>query len=232
MSAPCHRNARDGTRDARYIDVVDFSVAAIRGCPSTEVVLGLLVAILFPLIALPMALRARRLGFALMLVPLLVNAAVAFWTLRHVLEGLAITGSGSVAALSAGIASAQAPLITGSFAAALCAAIAAVAAWRRPSEQPSNRMVSAAVVTALLLAAIEPLFALVFARYVYDHLVVFWDAAGVVAVGLLAGGIAALFASRGGAVRPLLLTAASAAIVGAEAWLVLRHFEHIALFGH
>jgi hypothetical protein len=209
---------------------VEFSI--VHACPPSEGRLGVLVAFLFPLIALPLALRARRLGFALMLVPLLLNAAVAFWTFRRVLAGLAIMGSRSVAALSAGIASAQLPLVTGSCAAALCAAIAAVAAWRRPSEQRSNRAVSAAVLIALLLAAIEPLFALVFARCAYDQRAVLWYAAEVVAVCLLAGGIAALFASRGGTVRPLLFTAASAAVIGAEAWLVLRHFEHIALTGH
>ena len=202
----------------------------VTSCPSTGEKVGILVAVLFPLIALPMALRARRLGFAL--VPLLVNAAVAFLQFRHVLRGLAMTGSRSVGGLAAGLATVQEPLIAGAGSAVICVLIAAFLAWRRPSAVRSGRIARTIVVAALLLAAAGPLFTFVVARFAYDDRVALWYGVAAVAAFLFAATLATWFASRGAAVRPLLIAAASAAIIGAEAWLVLRHFAHIALTGH
>jgi hypothetical protein len=89
----------------------------------------------------------------------------------------------------------------------------------------------AILVVALVLAAAEPLFAIAVARFAYDHLVALWYGVEILAACCFAGTLAALFASRGAAVRPLLVAAAFAAGVGAEAWLVLHHFTRIAIYG-
>jgi|GEM_PF-4086148 len=206
-------------------------MSQVIACPSTEAKIAILVALLFPLVALPLALSARRLGVALMLVPLLLAAANAYLVLRHVLMGVALAGPRSVVALSAGVADAQTPLIAGSWSTVLCAGIAAFAARRRPAAARPRRIVLLIVIVALLLAAIEPLFAFVFARYAYEQLFALWYGVEGLAGCLFAAALVTLFASRGAAVRPLLIAAAFALMVGAEAWLVRRHFAHIALYG-
>ena len=112
----------------------------------------------------------------------------------------------------------------------LCAAIAAMAA-RRPAAVGARRVALAVFIAALLMAIGEPLFAFVLARYAYAHFAMLWYTAEVLGVCLLAGALAAPFAWRINGVRALVIAAELAAAAGAEAWLALRHFQHIAIYG-
>ena len=187
--------------------------------PATYVKLGVLITVLFPLIALPLV---RRFGFVVTLVPLLVDGGLACVGLRRVLMVLALTGGPSGAALAAGLAEAQVLVIAGACSTIVCAA---VAAWRRPAAASARPFAFAIA----LLAFAEPLLAFVLARYADVHYVALWYTTGALGVCLLIGALAAFFASRGSAVRPLIVVAEVAAAVGAEAWFVMHHFQQIAL---
>jgi hypothetical protein len=216
-------------RIRRYIAGMDMSIRIVSdGGMSDLVKIAMIVAVLCPLIALPLV---RRFGFALTLIPLLVNAAAACSGLQHVLAGLAIIGDRSITAVAAGIAEAQLPLIAGACSTILCAAIAAIAAWRRPAAAHARRFAFAILIAALLFVFVEPLFAFALGRYGYAHLVAFRYTAGTLGVCLLVGALATPIVSRGRTVRPLVVVAALSAAAGAEAWLVMRHFQHIALHG-
>ncbi len=84
---------------------------AVPPCPSTAQKIAILIAVLFPLIALPLAIRRRRLGAAFTLVPMLAGGAAAYVQLGRVLLVMALTTTRAVAALSAGVPETQVPLI-------------------------------------------------------------------------------------------------------------------------
>jgi len=203
---------------------VDFSIMAVPPCPSTAQKIAILIAVLFPLIALPLAIRRRRLGAAFTLVPMLAGGAAAYVQLGRVLLVMALTTTRAVAALSAGVAETQVPLIAGVCSSVLTALIAAFVARRHPDAAQPNRIALWIAVVACAVVAVEPPFT-VFVRFASYEL--FTIAAAFVGV----GAIAALIASRGAAARPLLIAAACEACIGVEAWLVLRHFAHIAIYG-
>ena len=94
-----------------------------------------------------------------------------------------------------------------------------------------NRILQSSAIAAAPITAMEPPFAFAFARYATTNpLFMRGLLQGSVAV-VLAGAICAVVASRGAAARLLLIAAACEAFVGLEAWLVLRHFWHIAVYG-
>ena len=138
---------------------------------------------------------------------------------------MALSGSPSVTAIAAGLAEAQQPLLAGVCASVLTALIAAFVARRHPDAAQPNRIALWIAVAACAVVAVEPPFMFVFVRYASYELF------AIVAAFVAVGAIAALIASRGAAARPLLIAAACEACVGVEAWLVLRHFEHIAIYG-
>src|SRR5438067_10192805 len=138
---------------------------------------------------------------------------------------MALSGSPSVPATSAGLADAQRPLIAGVCSSMLTALIAAFVAWRHANATQQNRIALWIAVAACAVVAIEPPFTFVFVRYAS------YELSTIVTAFVAVGAIAALIASRGAAARPLLIAAACEACVGVEAWLVLRHFEHIAIYG-
>lgn len=208
-----------------------MSLSSVTPCPTTVEKIGMLIALLFVFIALPIAVRRRRLGVALTLVPLLANGAVGYALLMRVMEVRAMIGRPSVAAISAGVASAQVPLMTGAAFAAATALLMAFFAWRRPSAERSNRLALAIALAGLALAAAEPLMAFPFARSTPASMVPVWYALEAAAAVTAIGTLAAVFASRGAAARPLLIAAAGEGAIGLEAWLVMRHFEQIALHG-
>ena len=107
----------------------------------------------------------------------------------------------------------------------LTALIAAFVAWRHANATQQNRIALWIAVAACAVVAIEPPFTFVFVRYAS------YELSTIVTAFVAVGAIAALIASRGAAARPLLIAAACEACVGVEAWLVLRHFEHIAIYG-
>ena len=156
---------------------------------------------------------------------MLVGGAEAYVELGRVLQSMALTGTRSVAAFSAGLADAQLSLMAGACASVLTAAIAAFVARRHPNAARPNRIALWIAVIACAAVAVEPPFTFVFVRY--DSYELFTIVAAFVA----AGAIAALIASRGAAARPLLIAAVFEACVGVEAWLTLRHFAHIAIYG-
>jgi hypothetical protein len=204
---------------------VDFSITGVTPCPTTAEKIAVAVAVLFPLIALPLAIQCRRLGPAFTLVPMLAGGAAAYVQLGTVLLVMALTTTRVGAAVAAGLATAQVSLLAGVCASVLTALIAAFVARRHPNAAQPNRIALWVAVVACAVIAVEPPFTFVFVRYASYEL--FTIVAAFVAV----GAIAALIASRGAAARPLLIAAACEACVGVEAWLVLRHFERIAIYG-
>jgi hypothetical protein len=204
---------------------VDFSITGITPCPSTAQKIAIQIAVLFPLIALPLAIRRRRLGPAFTLVPMLIGGAAAYLELGRILSVMALATTRVGAAIAAGLATAQVSLLAGVCASVLTALIAAFVARRHPNAAQQNRIALWIAVVACAVVVVEPPFTFVFVRYASYELFT------IVAAFVGVGAIAALIASRGATARPLLIAAACEACVGVEAWLVLRHFEHIAIYG-
>lgn len=200
---------------------MEMSIRTVCVTPSPVAQIAVLVAVIFPLIALPVV---RRCGFASAFFPLLMNAALACVAVLHALRGWSIIGHG-MAGFSAGLAEAQSLFVAGA-----CSTIVSVAivVWRRPSPTHLHRVTCAAIAVVVF---VEPILALAVAKYTAAQFTAALYGVGITGIALFLAAFATLFASRGAALRPLALVAAIAAAAGVEGWLVMRHFQDIALYG-